>query len=152
MPPTAQASHVQRGLLHPGYGPLLRIVLHHRDSPAKGNTHALLDTGASMSAVDKDLAASLGLPSPGYATWKAVTQTEEEHASALREGGVQFWGNRWVYPVKLVELPALAHRVEGYTVGVLLGWDFLQNCKLTCDGPANTFTLELPKHRTQRRR
>jgi len=33
--------------------------------------------------------------------------------------------------------------VDGQRLG-LLGWDFLDQCRLTIDGPSRTFSLELP--------
>lgn len=151
MPPTVKAPDTLRGLLHPAAGPVLRAHLHHRTSGAKLATQVLIDTGASMSAVDKGLAAQLALPSTQYATWKAVTEVEGEHASPLRDGGVQLWGDRRIFPLRFIEMPGLADRLEGYTVGVLLGWDFLQTCKLVIDGPAGSFSLELPRNRRRRR-
>ena len=43
-----------------------------------------------------------------------------------------------------MEVPNLRRAIEGFEVLALLGWDFLDPCLLTCDGPTGMFSLTLP--------
>lgn len=127
-----------RGLLHPGSGPVVRIVL----ADIKGL--AVLDTGASISVVDKDLARALGLPSPGAAEWSGVTTGGGRSLAALRRTHLQFVGDPRAFELDMVEVGGLRKMVPGLDVLALLGWDFLEACRLMCDGPAGAFELTLP--------
>lgn len=132
-----------RGLLHPAYGPLVRGAVHgHGADAARGLL--LVDTGASMSAVDRDVARGLSLPSHGAAVWRAVTDLGESHTAPLRRGFLQLGEDARHWELDLIEAANLRHRVEGYQVVALIGWDFLDQCRLTVDGPSRTFSLELP--------
>lgn len=133
-----------RGLLHPAWGPLLRVTLRHADGPSTEGL-ALIDTGASMSAVDRRAALDLGLPSPGAATFFAVTATGDRHVTPLRTGQLRLGQDPRYFELDLIEVPDLHARVEGFRVVALLGWDFLGACTLAFDGPAGTFTLGLPR-------
>lgn len=138
-----------RGLLHPAAGPVLRVEV--RGEVGVESGLAVVDTGASISAIDRELARRLALPSPGAATWHAITDAGGDHTSALRRGRLRLGIDPRLWELDLVEVPELAHALEGYTVCVLLGWDFLRLCRLTCDGPAGAFTLDLPAARPGRR-
>jgi len=115
---------------------------------------ALLDTGASRSAIDRIIARELELPSPGAASWFAISQTAEAPDLApLRRGVVRVHGapNGWV--LDLIEVPRLSDALDGYEIIALLGWDVLDQCRLTTDGPGGAFTLEIPPSpRAARRR
>lgn len=113
---------------------------------------AVLDTGASMSAIDIATANTLGCPVTGVATWAAVQAVEGEQTSEMRQVALQVHGDNRRFAFDLIGIQGLQHAVEGYPVVVLLGWDFLGRCRLSCDGPAGTFALELPiTPRTNRR-
>lgn len=140
-----------RGLLHPAAGPILRVQIHPPGGPKRGGL-VVIDTGASMSAIDRGIARQLNLPSPRAATFRAITETEGEHLSAVRAAGLCFPPDRRVFSLEFIEVPALADRLEGFEICALLGWDFLQKCKLSCDGPAGSFSLDLPITRRTRRR
>lgn len=140
--PRTPARRVVRGLLHPGCGPLVRVVV---EGPAGRRAGlAVIDTGASISAVDRELAAELGLPSPGVASWHAVQGDGERAMSALRRGRVQITELAAHWELDLVEIAGLRDQVRGYKVLALLGWDLLGSCRLRLDGPAGAFELELP--------
>ncbi|MEN0064103.1 MAG: aspartyl protease family protein [Myxococcota bacterium] len=134
-----------RGFLHPQCGPVLRAEVR---SPTGLLTNglAILDTGASLSAVDQEVAHTLGLPSHGAARWSAVTDTGEPHPVApLRRAAVRLSDDSRLWELDLIEIPRLRQAVPGKPVVALLGWNFLDQCVLLCDGPARTFTLELPR-------
>ncbi len=148
----ARSRPTLRGLLHPAWGPLVRVTLRHADGPGTEGL-ALIDTGASMSAVDRTAALKLGLPSPGAATFFAVTATGDRHLTPLRRGQLKLGRDPRYFELDLLEVPGLHARVEGFHVVALLGWDFLDACTLAFDGPAGTFTLGLPRPvRAERRR
>jgi hypothetical protein len=131
-----------RGLLIPAYGPLVRgrVIGHH----AQAEGLVLVDTGASMSAVDRDLARELRLPTHGAATWRPIGGAP--HAmSALRRARLEILPDDRHWELDLIEVADLQSRVAGYTLVALLGWDFLDQCKMTIDGPSRTFHLELPR-------
>lgn len=133
-----------RGFLHPQCGPVLRAEVR---APSGLRTHglAVLDTGASLSAVDREVALTLGLPTHGAARWSAVTDTGEPHPVApLRRAAVCLSDDPRLWELDLIEIPKLRQAVPGKPVVALLGWNFLDQCVLTCDGPARTFELQLP--------
>jgi hypothetical protein len=131
-----------RGLLFPGYGPLVRARLHGPGGVADGLV--LVDTGAGMSAVDQGIALDLGLPSHRAAEWRAVTRDTPELAP-LRQATLQIAADPRHWELELIEVPNLRHHVRGYQLVALLGWDFLDQCRVAVDGPGGTFTLELPR-------
>jgi hypothetical protein len=130
------------GLLHPGFGPLVRVHLGHEDERREGI--AILDTGASCSAIDRAVALQLALPSHGAASWQAVTATAERPISPTRRANLGIIGTSYGRQLDFIEVPALTERISGYPLLVLLGWDFLERCRLNCDGPSGTFVLEVP--------
>jgi len=105
---------------------------------------AVLDTGASMSAVDRSVASELELCSTGVARWSAISATGQRPESPLRRARIGVVGDPRLWEMDLIEVPALTTAVVGIPILALLGWDFLAVCRLTCDGPAGTFSLELP--------
>ena len=137
------------GLLHPGFGPLVRVEVSGERHTTRGV--AILDTGASCSAIDRDVAAQLQLPSPGAATWLSVSPLEQRPMSPLRRGTVGLMGTSHTRQLDFIEAAGVRDKVRGFAVLVLLGWDFLEKCRLTCDGPAGTFKLEVPRVRRRRR-
>jgi hypothetical protein len=137
------APTVVRGLLHPAAGPLVRVGISNMTGvTAKGV--AVLDTGASMSALDRSIAAELALESFGVADFHALAAGEARHVAPQRRARVRIADDPRLWELDLVELPNLRHAVEGYEVLALLGWDFLDQCLLTCDGPTGMFSLTLP--------
>ncbi len=105
---------------------------------------AVLDTGASLSAVDRAVAAELDLPSSGAARWSAVSDTGDQAVAPLRRGALRLADDPRLFELQLLEIPKLRDAVGGLELLALLGWDFLDQCRLTCDGPAGTFALTLP--------
>lgn len=146
------AGHVVRGILHPAWGPLVRIHLHHPEQALTHSGLAVLDTGASQSAIDRETALALRLPSEGAATWFAVHESEGRSASPLRRALLNVAGSQRHWDLQLIEVPRLAERVSGYDIVALLGWDVLGDCVLAFDGPAGNFSLEIPRLTGGRRR
>lgn len=155
LPSNAPTPHHVTGLLHPAFGPLVRVTLRGWTGKTM-NGVAILDTGASKSAVDREVAARLQLTSPGVASWQAVTDRGERAMSPLRRGTLALTGTVFSQQLDFVEVPGLAAKVQGYPLLVLLGWDMLTNCRLQLDGPAGTFKLQIPvatgRRRARRRR
>jgi hypothetical protein len=137
------ASTVVRGLLHPAAGPLVRIEVSALSGASRKGV-AVLDTGASMSALDVSVAAELALESFGVADFHALAAGEGRHVAPTRRARVRIAEDPRLWEMDLVELPSLRHAIEGYEVLALLGWDFLDQCLLTCDGPTGMFSLTLP--------
>lgn len=131
-----------RGLLTAS-GPLVRGELRGPKGAVSG--HLLLDTGASASAVDRELAARLDLPSHRAAEWHAIGDgANGRNFAPLRRARLAIADDPRLWDIELVDVANLGHAVEGFHVIALLGWDFLDHCRLVLDGPARTFSLELP--------
>ena len=139
---TRPSTRTLRGLLYPAYGPLVRGQLVNGSRSVSGLV--LLDTGASMSAVDRELALELELQSHGAAIWHAVSEHQPAMAPVCRSR-LQLGEDRRLWELDLIAVPHLRHHVQGYTLIALLGWDFLDQCRLEIDGPSRTFHLELPR-------
>lgn len=105
----------------------------------------MLDTGASLSAVDREVAAALALPTHGAARWSAVSDTGESATAAVRRGALSLADDPRLWELELLEIPNLRDAVPGSRILALLGWNFLDQCTLVCDGPEGTFTLTLPR-------
>ncbi|MEZ4318712.1 MAG: hypothetical protein R3F61_14455 [Myxococcota bacterium] len=137
----ARSPVVIRGLLHPACGPVVRV---HVEGSRSVLGVGILDTGASMSVIDRDLARSLALESPGAAEWAGVTDSGARSMAALRRTRFGIAGDSRLYELDLLEAGGVRESVGGLDVLVLLGWDFLGQCRLVCDGPAGAFELQLP--------
>lgn len=135
---------VLRGLLHPSLGPVVRGAAGEPSGLRHVRGLFLVDTGASMSAVDREVARSLDLPTHGAAEWRGVTDHGGLAVAALRRCRLSLGDDPRAWELDLIEVPGLHHHAEGFRLLGLLGWDFLDQCRLTVDGPSRTFSLELP--------
>ena len=142
---------VLRGLLHPAHGPLVRAELRGGTTGASLEGLAVIDTGASMSAVDRGAALELGLETFGAASWFAVTGGERPVAP-LRRAQMRLGEGSIYWELDLIEVAGLDESVAGYRALLLIGWDFLRTCQLHVDGPAGTWSLQLPAVRGPARR
>lgn len=144
MPRTPRAPKPIRGLLHPGCGPIVHAEVFDHEGASRSGV-AVIDTGATWSAIDRELAEALALPSHGAARWSAVTDTSPAQALApLKRAAVRLGDDHRRWEMDMLEIPDLHKAVDGYAVVALLGWNFLDQCTLVCNGPAGTFSLELP--------
>ncbi|MEQ1503305.1 MAG: aspartyl protease family protein [Myxococcota bacterium] len=134
---------VIHGLLFPAFGPLVRGRMAGPDG-RNASGLVLIDTGATMSGVDRDVARELGLETHGAAEWRAVGGNPA--VAALRVGRLALGEDPRQWELDLIELAGLRSQIAGYTLIALLGWDFLDQCRVDLDGPARTFRLELPRH------
>lgn len=134
-----------RGLLHPSLGPVVRGGCTSPDGARGTRGLFLVDTGASMSAVDREIARDLELPTHGAAEWRAISDHVGTAVAALRRCRLSLGEDPRAWELDLIEVPGLSHHAEGYRLLGLLGWDFLDQCRLTVDGPSRTFSLELPR-------
>jgi len=93
---------------------------------------ALIDTGASIAAIDNALAQRLGLVQTGEGSVAGVTgvQTQPIYAAKIEAGGVT------LDPWRVLGSPLSS---QGFQV--LLGRDFLEQTTLVYDGRAGSFTL-----------
>lgn len=104
----------------------------------------VLDTGASISVIDRAVARTLQLRSPGAVEWSGINARGERSVAALRTAHVRIIGDDRLFGLDMVEVPGIRETVPGMNVFGLLGWDFLDACRLSCDGPRGTFSLTLP--------
>jgi hypothetical protein len=100
----------------------------------------LIDTGASCSAVDRNLAAGLGLAAKGVVSVHPPT-TGARYIDLLQYDVRMVLGagqaDALVLTLPIVESDFAS---EGFLA--LIGRDVLKSCRFTFDGPAETFTIE----------
>jgi hypothetical protein len=107
--------------------------------PPPQTLFALLDTGASQSAIDLQLVSTLGLPRIGQATLATPSTSITGQSFTLYEVNLTL-----LHPQ--ASLTLANHRVAAAPLSyqgleVILGRDILQKCLLVYDGQAGTFTL-----------
>ena len=130
-------------------GPIIQVVLglaqsfanqlvqqgHSVPNPVSGQ--ALVDTGASVTCIDDEIAQSMGLP-----VIDVVQMTSASHASTPAN----------VYPVQLqivgtpirVEVSrGLGAILKPQNIVALIGRDFLQHCAMFYNGPTGQLTLSI---------
>jgi predicted aspartyl protease len=97
------------------------------------STHALIDTGSTVSSVDRGLLASVGAVPIGSVPVTTVqgTQTDEVYEVLLSAGGIQL--NPGLHQVLGDDLAA--------PVQVLIGRDILAGAQLAYDGPSGGWVL-----------
>jgi hypothetical protein len=139
------------GVIGPG-GPLLDVTVmatHQRVASLKARgmaipepftARALVDTGASRSAVDRAAVARLGLLPTGVL--EILSSTSGRDAVAVNEYDLSL-GITWASGACTVFTVAAAEAdiaFNGFLV--LLGWDGLSQCTLNCNGPKGRFSLK----------
>ena len=111
-----------------------------RPAPAPVAILALIDTGASASAVDLLIVSRLGLTPTGRALIHTSTsgseyEEREQYAASLYIGSLP--GETAEYTVSVIGTSLAS---EGFMA--IIGWDILSKCILVCDGPQKTFRLD----------
>jgi predicted aspartyl protease len=95
---------------------------------------AMIDTGASITAIDQDLAQSLGLVQTGVAPIAGVTGVQNQPIYAANLGLAR--PSVALDPWKMIGSPL---KIQNFQV--LLGRDFLEQLTLVYDGSSGNFTL-----------
>lgn len=132
--------HVLRGLVHPVVGPIVPVILRQSalvDEATSFEAHgyALIDTGASLSGIDEDIAIRLKLAPAG--TLKMTRPGPSPDFTASRFHGEVAFPSNPRFPVlsqTLVGYSALDTRIESIRIVALLGRDWLAGCRLTIHG------------------
>jgi hypothetical protein len=123
-------------------GPFIQMQLRKakRPVPAPLSVRALIDTGASGSAIDPNIVSRLGL----FTTGRTLVHTpssgsnyveRDQYAVSLYLGSQP--GETAGYTLSVIETPLAS---EGFIA--IIGWDILSKCVLFCDGPQRTFRLD----------
>ena len=108
--------------------------------PPSARVSALVDTGATKTCITRALSEQLDLASSGVNRIQGVYAPFQQTGDTVRLVHL-----RVVLPgVRAFEVQALEVGELAPGVPVLLGWDVLGHCMLTCDGPGRAFTVELP--------
>ncbi len=128
-----------------GMGPVLNVSLKVPISVAQltgGSTEiqtiALIDTGASITAISADLAAQLGLQAADKIPIQGAHSLElcKVYSVDFTFDGSNFWiSNKWVCE--------MADPLVG-RIGMLVGRDVLRNTYFTYDGFTGTCTIDIP--------
>jgi hypothetical protein len=100
---------------------------------------ALLDTGASQSALDLQCVSALGLVSAASTTMHTPTPTGITHTFDIYNVSITLLHPEVNFTLGNQRVVGAALAVQGFEV--LLGRDVLRNCFLAYNGPADTFTL-----------
>lgn len=100
----------------------------------------LIDTGASCSAIDRDVAEDLKLTPRGFALVHTPT-TGPDYVERLQYGACLVVGEG--QPDALVlTLPVIESDLSTRDFQILVGRDVLRSCVFVYDGPTDVFTLE----------
>jgi predicted aspartyl protease len=98
---------------------------------------ALLDTGAEVSVVDSRIIRKLGLGATGACGVKLASPgmvTADTFDLTIVAGMQRRRPARFT-------VEALGIDLSGHEIDLILGWDVLACCVLTCDGPQGKFSL-----------
>ena len=107
-------------------------------SGRSANVRALIDTGATTSAVDKTVAADLGLPVIGHET--GIGMEGREIRIPLYHARVELPDLRRSWDTAILMETGAGQGLHD----VVLGNDVLQSCVFILDGPAGKFILRCP--------
>ena len=141
-----------------GYGPIIQVTIHLPDLvqraysergdkvPAPVNGIALIDTGATITCIDRKAAEKASLPVTGVTTMSTASHANQEcptYASKIVFPTINFT----VQNAMGANLTSLGGTVidtdidTGNDLIVLLGRDFLANAILIYNGPSGAFSL-----------
>ena len=127
-------------------GPVLQVSITIEQNAGKGllaqgktvptkSGWALIDTGASNTCVDEQVAKELGLPIIDVGTMQSASH--EKHPCNI-------YPVQLITPVVTLNSPrTMSANLAGQGLLVLIGRDVLQKCNLFYNGPAGQFTLSL---------
>ena len=140
------------------YGPIIQVTIHLPDLvqraysergdevPAPVNGIALIDTGATITCIDRKAAEKASLPVTGVTTMSSASHANQEcptYASKIVFPSINFT----VENAMGANLTSLGGKVidtdinAGNDLIVLLGRDFLANAILIYNGPTGAFSL-----------
>ena len=107
-------------------------------SPVTGRT--LVDTGASCCALDNEIIARLGLNPTGRSKIHTATtgpgyEERDQYAASIFIGTMPGLVASYTLSVVGADLAS-----EGFLV--IIGWDLLNQCVLSCNGPARSFRIK----------
>jgi predicted aspartyl protease len=105
--------------------------------PAPVTGLALIDTGASGTCIDDDIAAALQLPIVD--TGKMTSATEEGSVRNIYPVQIEFVG----WNIRLVNNRAMGATLKSQGLQAIIGRDMLRNCILVYNGPSGTFSLAI---------
>ena len=143
---------IRRGF-SPIHGPLIPVCLRpeptraemlrkaNRPLPEQVHGLALIDTGAKLSCVDIHVGKSLYQQVGVSQTYTPSTGEGAPHMAEVFFGSFSFPGVKMAQREQELLGMHLGYEVDGRTVLMLLGRDFLDGFTLTYDGPHQTFEL-----------
>jgi hypothetical protein len=129
-----------RGIVHPTAGPLVPVVLRQsfdaeETTAFEAHGYAIIDTGATLSGIDEDLAIRLKLP-PLDTLQLTRPGPAPDFTAARFHGEIAFPGTQYPdFRHALVGYPHLDTRIaEAIRVVALLGRDWLADARLIVHG------------------
>jgi hypothetical protein len=100
----------------------------------------LIDTGASISALDLEIVRSLGLEQRGE-TSIHTPSTGTDHEKKPTFDAMIIVGETTGFPLH-VTVPVIGCELATQGFSALIGRNVLRRCRFTYDGPSDSFTLE----------
>lgn len=110
-----------------------------RAFPSPVDARALIDTGASCTAVDDSVIRMLELKPTGQVTVHTPTSPPSGEARYLYDVSIMIGNNQASAQSHTISVIATSLESQGFLI--LIGWDILSRCVLKCDGPNNMFEL-----------
>jgi len=96
---------------------------------------ALIDTGADVTCIDGDTAASMGLPVIDVAQMASAShQTTQQNVHPIK---IEFAG----VPITVEAERAMTAKLDNFGLLLIVGRDTLQHCMLVYNGVAGSITL-----------
>ncbi len=108
--------------------------------PAPLTIRALLDTGASGSAIDSTVISALGLTPTGSVLIHTPSTGSSYETRDEFDLMIVLGENTPDPKTFTVGIISSSFASEGFLA--LIGWDVLSHCVLTCNGPARSFSLD----------
>jgi hypothetical protein len=111
----------------------------HLPVPSPAIVRALVDTGASSCVLDSGIISRLGLIQTGKTLVHTSTTGQNYEERDLYDASIFIGDSLQGFAMFTVGFVRSDLASEGFLA--IIGWDILNRCILTCDGPSGTFTL-----------
>lgn len=109
--------------------------------PQPVSVRALIDTGASISAIDSDIVQSLGLQPTGTTLIHTPSTGATPHQTSTYDVRIVIFGFVAAHSFTLPAVAVTESALKAFGFQVLIGRDILSHCLFVYDGRANIFSL-----------
>jgi Aspartyl protease len=105
------------------------------------SVHGLLDTGASISAIDTDIVQNLGLQPTGATLIHTPSTGVTPYQTSTYDIRIVIFGSVTAHSFILPAVAVTESALKDFGFQVLIGRDVLVHCLFVYDGRANIFSL-----------